>query len=334
MSMISMTSIKSFATMTVAATLALTPQIAAAASPTTFVSLNPALGQLPESMTSDAAGNLYVSIGTTVGKISPAGVLSSFASLPVPGGSFTTGLKFGPDGYLYAATAGFTAVPAVAFVWRISPNGSQVEEYAELDPNGFPNDLAFDDDGNLYVTDPFLAQIWKIDEFGGADVWLNDPLLAANFENPYLVVAPFGVDGIAFDKKKDNLYVGNLDYGRILKIPVDCDGEADGIEVFYEDIGLIGGVDGLAFDKQETLYLAVHGQDRIVTIDKHRKTAILAEGAPLQQPSSLVFGQTQASKNTLYIANFAILALFGVKPGPPTPGVLKLNVKAKGLGLP
>lgn len=327
-------SIKSFAGVTLASTLALTPQIAAAAAPATFVSLDPAQGQLPESMTSDSAGNLYISIGTTVGKISPAGALSSFASLPVPGGTFTTGLKFGPDGYLYAATAGFTADPAVAFVWRIAPDGGEVEQYAELDPNGFPNDLAFDDDGNLYVTDPFLAQIWKIDEYGGADVWLSDPLLAANFENPYLLVAPFGVDGIAFDKNKKNLYVGNLDYGRILKIPVDCDGEADGLEVFYEDIGLIGGVDGIAFDKQETLYLAVHGQDRIVTIDKHGHAKIVAEGAPLQQPSSLVFGQTNASKNTLYIANFSILALFGVKPGPPTPGVLTLPVKTKGLKLP
>jgi sugar lactone lactonase YvrE len=261
-------------------------------------------------------------------------VLSTFANLPVPGGTFTTGLKFGPDGYLYAATAGFTPDPAVAFVWRISPDGDDVEEYAELDPNGFPNDLAFDDDGNLYVTDPFLAQVWKIDEDGDADVWLSDPLLAANFENPYLVVAPFGVDGIAFDKHHDNLYVGNLDYGRILKIPVDCHGEAGDIDVFYEDIGLIGGVDGIAFDNNETLFLAVHGQDRIVSIDKHRKAQIVAQGAPLQQPSSLVFGTTKAAQKTLYIANFSILAVFGVKPGPPTPGVLKLPVKTKGLPLP
>lgn len=329
-----MMSIKSFAGVTLASTLTLAPQLASAATPANFVALDPAQGQLPESMTSDAAGNLYVSIGTSVGKITPAGALSTFATLPVPGGTFTTGLKFGPDGYLYAATAGFTADPAVAFVWRIAPNGGQVEEYAELDPHGFPNDLAFDGEGNLYVTDPFLAQIWKIDEFGGADVWLSDPILAANFENPYLVVAPFGVDGIAFDKHHDNLYVGNLDYGRILKIPVDCDGEAGDIDVFYEDIDLIGGVDGIAFDSHETLYLAVHGQDRIVTIDKHRKAKIVAEGAPLQQPSSLVFGTTKAAKNTLYIANFSILALFGVKPGPPTPGVLTLSVQTKGLKLP
>lgn len=161
-------------------------------------------------------------------------------------------------------------------------------------------------------------------------MWLSDPLLDANFGAPYLLVAAFGVDGIAFDKHHENLYVGNLDYGRIIKIEVD-DGEPGEVDVFFEDIDLIGGVDGIAFDKKETLYLAVHGQDRIVTIDKHGDAEIVAEGGPLQQPSSLVFS---ATKKTLYIANFAILAAFGVKPGPPTPGVLTLPVKQKGLSLP
>ncbi len=328
-----MLSIKSFAGVVLASTLTLAPQLAVAATPATFVSLDPSQGQLPESITTDEDGNLYISIGTGIGRISPTGALSSFAALPVPAGTFTSGLKFGPDGHLYAATAGFTPDPAVAFVWRISPDGGEVEEYAELDPNGFPNDLAFDDDGNLYVTDPFLAQIWKIDECGGAEVWLSDPLLAANYASPYLLVAPFGVDGIAFDKHHENLYVGNLDYGRILKIEVD-DGEPGDVDVFFEDIDLIGGVDGIAFDNKETLYLAVHGQDRIVTIDKKGKAKVVAQGGPLQQPSSLVFGATKKSEKTLYIANFSILAALGVKPGPPTPAVLTLPVKQKGLSLP
>ena len=97
---------------------------------------------------------------------------------------------------------------------------------------------------------------------------------------------------------------------------------------------LIGGVDGIAFDNKETLYLAVHGQDRIVTIDKKGKAKVVAQGGPLQQPSSLVFGATKKSEKTLYIANFSILAALGVKPGPPTPAVLTLPVKQKGLSLP
>ena len=99
-------------------------------------------------------------------------------------------------------------------------------------------------------------------------------------------------------------------------------------------IGLIGGVDGIAFDDKQNLYLAVHGQDRIVYLDKKAKATTVYTGAPLQQPSSLVFGATNASKHTLYISNFSILAVFGVKPGPPTPGLLKLTVPNEGLELP
>jgi sugar lactone lactonase YvrE len=325
-----------FAGIALASAVAFVPEVAAAASPTEFVALDPNQGQLPESITTDDDGNLYVSIGTSIGVISPEGELSTFATLPVPAGTFTSGLKFGPDGYLYAGTAGFTPDPAVAFIWRISPDGDDVELFSTLDPNGFPNDLAFDDCGNLYVTDPFLGLIWKIDENGDPDVWLADPLLEANFGAPYLLVAPFGVDGIAIDKHGD-VYVGNLDYGRIVKIEVEKDGDAGDVEVFYENIGLIGGVDGIAFDKNGTLFLAVHGQDRIVALDQKGKkvvATVVAEGDGLQQPSSLVFGATKQSKKTLYIANFSILAALGVKPGPPTPGVLTLKVKHQGLPLP
>lgn len=304
---------------------------AEAAGPSVFKSLDPAKGQLPESITSDKFGNIYLSMGTTVGKITPSGQLSTYSNIPVPEGTFTLGLEFGPDGYLYASTGGFTPDPAVAYVWRIDAAG-HAEEYAELDPNGFPNDLAFDDCGQLYVTDPFLGLIWKIDEDGNPDVWLADPLLEANYTTPYLGVAPFGADGIAFDRFERNLYIGNLDYGRIIKVGLDWWGEPDDVEVYYENIDLIGGADGLAFDALGRLYVAVHGQDRIVRVDRFpRKGVVVASGAPLQQPSALVFGETLLSRHTLYISNFSILAALGAKPGPPKPALLKLPVLIGGL---
>ncbi len=316
----------------VAAMMTLAPR-AAAADPSLVVALDASVGQLPESITTDHAGNIYLSMGTTIGKVSPTGVLSTFAQIPIAAGSFVTGLKFGPDGNLYAGSAGFGPDPAVAFIWQISPDGADIDAFATLDPNGFPNDLAFDDEGDLYVTDPFLGLIWKIGADGTPDVWLADALLEANYPAPYLIVAPFGVDGIAFDRNKNNLYIGNLDRGTIVKIPVD-DGEAGTPAVWVDDYALLGGVDGIAFDREGTLWAAVNGQDRLVSISPLGVKTTVAQGGLLDAPSSLVFGATPATLTSLYVSSFAINRVLGTQSGTPRPALSKITVNRPGEPLP
>ena len=67
---------------------------------TTVVSFDPALGQLPESIAEDPAGNLYVSIASTVVKVTPERVVSTLVALPVAAGAFARGVKLGPEGGL------------------------------------------------------------------------------------------------------------------------------------------------------------------------------------------------------------------------------------------
>jgi sugar lactone lactonase YvrE len=299
---------------------------------TTVRALDAAKGELPESLTIDKLGNLYATMGPTVRKITPWGQMSTLATLPVPKGVLSAGLKFAENGDLYVATGSLSPVPPAAFVWRVSPGGV-VSEFAALDPTGFPNDIAIDDDGALFVTDPLLGLLWKIDEQGQPDVWLADPAFEGNAEDPYLVLSRFGVDGIAFNKHKDRLYVGNLDYGQILRIDVDCGGEPGDVEVWVDDFDAIAGADGIAFDDKGTLFVAVNGQDRLVAIDKHRHIDIVAEGGLLDAPSGVVFGQSPWNNKTLYISSFAITRAYGIFPGPPHPALLKLPVKNKGLPL-
>lgn len=306
----------------------------AAAGPSLVRSFDPALGELPESITSDGAGNLYMSMGPVVKKLRPNGQFTTLASPPVPAGTFMLGLKFGEDGWLYAGSGAFAPEPSAAFVWRIHPITGATHEYAALDPLGFPNDLAFDDHGNLYVTDPFLGLIWKIDDDGDADVWLADPSLEGDAVSPFLPFHSFGVDGIAFDRKKRNLYVGNLDYGTIVRIPIECHGEAGEPEVWVDDYARLAGADGIAFDGDGDLYVAVNGQDRLVRVDDDGDVSVLAQGGLLDAPSSVVFGQTLATKKKLYITSFAINRYLGVHPGAPHPNLLVLNVPDKGLPLP
>src|SRR5690348_11919154 len=65
-------------------------------------SFNPALGQLPESMTADARGNLFVStVGGAVFQIAPDHAVTQVATVVTPPGGQLTGIKVGPDGLLY-----------------------------------------------------------------------------------------------------------------------------------------------------------------------------------------------------------------------------------------
>src|SRR5262249_34919505 len=120
----------------------------ALSSPSVVASFDPAQGQLPEAVTADDDGNFYFSMGNAVQRLDRPGNLALYASLPVPASAFTAGVKFGPDGKLYVCTAAFDPTLDASYVFRVSHNGSVVESVAHLDPTGFPNDLAFDDDRN------------------------------------------------------------------------------------------------------------------------------------------------------------------------------------------
>lgn len=299
---------------------------------TTLVSFDPTLGQLPESIAQDAAGDLYVSIAGTVVKVTPEGVVSTLVALPVPAGVFATGVKLGPDGFLYVASAAFDPSLEASFVWRVSLTTGEAEEVAELDPAGFPNDLAFDGEGNIYVTDPFLAQIWRIDVSGEVTVWLSDPAFEGNPAEPALG-APFGVDGIAFDRGDRHLYFGNLDFGTILRVRVRRDGSPGALQVVAEDERLKG-ADGIAFDRAGILYVAVNAQDRIATVDRRGRVSVVVEGGLLDGPSAFAFGVPRGDRRTLFISNFAISRAMGLVPGTPRPGILSLEVPRPGLPVP
>jgi sugar lactone lactonase YvrE len=293
---------------------------------------NPAYGQLPESITADDDGNLYFSMGGTLQKYTADHQLVQLATIPVPvqQGAATLGVKVGPEGYIYMAVASFNPTLTVASVWRVSPDGQNVSQFATLPGDSIPNDLVFDPQGNLYLTDSSKGQIWKIDQAGTAKVWFADPLLLGNPSNP-VAGAPLGANGIAFDRFQRNLYVANTDYGRIVRIGLHH-GKAHGIEVVASS-SLLVGADGIAFDVLGSLYVAVNAADRIAVVTPFGTVSVLVEGAPLDAPSSLVFGTRCSDRHTLYLTNFAIMRVNGIKPGTPQPSLASLPVLLPGLDL-
>ena len=85
---------------------------------------------------------------------------------------------------------------------NLDKNNTQ-QLYAPFTPAGpsLLNNLAFDDFGNLFVTDSFAGTIYRVPAGGGApQVWFQDPRLLGH---PAL---PFGVNGIRIDKTPKKVY--------------------------------------------------------------------------------------------------------------------------------
>jgi sugar lactone lactonase YvrE len=298
---------------------------------TVVASFDAANRELPESITADNDGNVYATnFSGAVRLLHPDHTVSTVTTIALPPGGVLTGIKVGPDGLLYICSASFSASPDAAFIWRVHPDTGAFEQFASLAAAGFPNDLVFDDDGNLFVTDPALALIWKVDPAGNAVVWLADPLFAGSTTAPAFPPTPFGIDGIAFDRNKKTLIVSTLDFGRVMEIDIDKK-HAPTISILVEDPALKG-IDGIAIDRRGTIYAAVNTQNRIATIDRDGTISVLTEGPPLESPASFAFGTGHDDKKTLYVANFAIVNFLSGQPAHP--GILSLPVQVRGLPLP
>jgi sugar lactone lactonase YvrE len=178
---------------------------------------------------------------------------------PSAGMSAASCAAFGPDGKLYVVE------PFVGVIRMNLTPGNTQSVYAAFTPAGpsLLNDLAFDNAGNLYVTDSFAATIYRIPPGGGApSVWFTDPRLAGD------PMVPFGVNGIRMDKNYQKVYVsvtaqiGTLD-GVIYRLPL-ANPTAANLEEFHRyPFPPLAGPDGIAFGKSGKLYVALAGTSQI-----------------------------------------------------------------------
>ena len=280
-------------------------------------------GEWPEGVTVDKTGNLYVGFQPLgqIRKITPDGTDPVMVQFPDAG---TLGLAVDAIGNLYASHA--SGNPATGGVYRLSRDGA-LERFAGTEQMIFPNSLAFDKRGNLYVTDSATGTIWRIPRSGAAAPWLQHELL----EGLGLVPGwpPIGANGIVY--RHGTLYVANTEKGLILRISIGPDGSPGEPEILT-DHPAVYGPDGLALDVFGNIYVAVVFQDKLVRIDpvdgSVTELATIDDG--LDEPASLAFGTGKGDRQAAFLTNFSVIP----EDGGAGPALLKVEIGMPGLPLP
>ena len=242
------------------------------------------------------------------------------------------GLALDADGHVYAAVDSADR----AGVWKFDCRTGEGTRFAGTEDMLFANALAFDDQGNLFVTESFsgmegdvpLGAIWKITPDGVAAKWLENTTLGG--PNRFNLAKPNGANGIAF--RNGLLYVNVLQQTSIVTIPVLDDGSPGEIVPYaVTDLAFIN--DGLALDADGRVYVTDVLTNGIVRVDPDGTVVPIAGGTEegFDSPSNMAFG-IGATELTLYVVS---LANGSFEPSDmPGPGLTAVDVDTPGMPLP
>lgn len=298
---------------------------------------------LPEGITIDKKGNIYVTMGFPfwwalgdgqIRKISPDGTeteLAFFENAQGPAGIVVNA----PGDVFFVQPNPFD--PVTNGVYQLHGDGSAERLWGSENIVG--NGIAFDNHNNLFVSDSFIGAIWLIPANGSgpAYIWSDDESL---FGCPF--PDDVGANGVAI--WKNNVYVANTGKGLLVRIPILDDGSAGAAEVVAGDAGScipdeLYGLDGIALDVHGTVYALSVLQNTLIRINPNDGSyeVLLTVEDGLYNPASIAFGTGKGDRQSIFIANYALfpdIPDFGGVGLSFGPAVLKFDVGVPGLPLP
>ena len=189
-------------------------------------------------------------------------------------------LAFGPDGCLYVTDEGRRSIV------RVTHEGEKsdfIYQYCGKQING-PNDLCFDQDGNLFFTDPWGSSLKKpIGSVYGYE-WSTGSLYQIHtglaFPNGILV-------------RDGRVYAAETLTNKIWAYDIVGPGKARNPVEFCRlpdlKVKNLTGPDGMAFDEEGNIYVATYGVGFVYVFDRAGK---LIEGIPTggTRPTNVCFG--------------------------------------------
>ena len=173
------------------------------------------------------------------------------------------------------------------------------------------NDIGFDDDGHLYVTDSAQATIWRVPPGASAgprapEIWFQDARIhSAN-----------GANGIQVHPDAPLVYFAETIGGVIYTLPlVDAPGAGD-LAVFHAFDPLVTGPhgpDGLVFGESGRLYVTLAGANQVAVLEPDGELAALFPDAlsnlqqpvPYDSPASIDF---HPQRGSLLVVNHALFS--------------------------
>ena len=222
----------------------------------------------PEGLTIDPDGNLYAASNSdSATTFSYVCVINKDGSLvdiiPVPAGPGAAAVdllgELWENGSFYVLDQADNIVPH-GRILKIDPRTHHVETVA----NGFafPNGMAEDRRGRIYVTDSLLGKIFRFSpDDSKVTAWFSDPALIS--QNPNQNV---GANDLAIDADEHFLYVDNAGNRQVLRVPIGEDGQPGKIELFADGATIekklhlnspvvLYYADGMEFDVEGNLYV-------------------------------------------------------------------------------
>ena len=155
----------------------------------------------------------------------PPGTKISMDSVP-------TTVTLGPDSAIYVGElTGFPFLPGEARIYRI-PHGHNPADPPPVYLVGFSHiiDIAFDEDGNLYVLE--MAAETLLDVFSGANLSTGDLVRVGTDGSREILVSGLTTpSGIALDPDGGSIYISNcgvcVGSGEVLRLNLDDDDSSD-----------------------------------------------------------------------------------------------------------
>ena len=218
----------------------------------------------------------------------------------------TNGLAYGKDGYLYVCEYG------KGKILRISSEGT-IEVYADGykgEKFNRPNDLTFDNNGNLFFTDPKSYDKNILD----GRIFLVDTNTKGVFLVEDSLAFPNGINISPIDGK---LYVCESAKQKIVRYTITKENKLVDKQDFVEMPG--GDPDGIEFDVNGNLFVA-HFGGKAVYIFSPEGVLLQKIETPGSKPTNLEFGDEDYK--TLYLTEVETNVLYKIRTNYPGKNML------------